>query len=494
MAGLGITGPAAVLLVGLSFRSAPVPVLEKASVSPAELNRLERDLVGGDCVTEALILSTCNRMEFYVATSAFHPALDHVVETIAAHARMDAVELEPYLYVRYADAAAEHMLTVAAGLDSMVVGEQQVIGQLRAAYTSASENGVVGTTLHDLTQRALHTGKRVHTETSVDEAGSSMVSFALDHALAELEVQDMAGRDAVVIGAGAMASLASTYLGRSGVRHVTVVNRTVARAENLAAHAREAGVDAAAVGLDGLREVLRGADLVVSATGAVGTVLGPDDLVAAQSERPRRMVLVDLSMPRDIDDAVVDVASDGASDVRLLNIEELTALAGDGARDESAARGIVAAELSEYLEQVRVQSVVPTVKALRRRAADVVDDELGQLVRRTPGMGEDDRAEVARTVRRVVDKLLHAPTVQVKKLSSQDGTVNYAEALAALFNLPAGSTSVVSQAIEPGDAGKARIGNVLQQGTVGTGSASGAGASEAAGVTAPVAEGEEEAS
>ena len=470
MAGLGITGPAAVLLVGLSFRSAPVPVLEKASVSPEELNSLERDLVGGDCVTEALILSTCNRMEFYVATSAFHPALDHVVETIAAHAQMDAVELEPYLYVRYADAAAEHMLTVAAGLDSMVVGEQQVIGQLRNAYTSASDNGVVGTALHDLTQRALRTGKRVHTETSVDEAGSSMVSFALDHALAELGVQDMSGRDAVVIGAGAMASLASTYLGRSGVRHVTVVNRTVGRAENLAAHAREAGVDAHAVGLDSLVDALRGADVVVSATGAVGTVLGPDDLAATQLDRPRRMVLVDLSMPRDIDDAVVDVASGtgeaSGADVRLLNIEELTALAGDGARDESAARDIVATELSEYLEQVRVQSVVPTVKALRRRAADVVDDELGQLVRRTPGMGDEDRAEVARTVRRVVDKLLHAPTVQVKKLSSQDGTVNYAEALATLFNLPSGATSVVSQAIEPGDAGKARIGNVLHQGAV----------------------------
>ncbi|MDN5581899.1 MAG: glutamyl-tRNA reductase [Corynebacterium sp.] len=457
MAGLGITGPAAVLLVGLSFRSAPVPVLEKASVSPAELNRLERDLVAGDCVTEALILSTCNRMEFYVATSAFHPALDHVVETIAAHADMEAVELEPYLYVRYADAAAEHMLTVAAGLDSMVVGEQQVIGQLRNAYTSASDNGAVGTTLHDLTQRALRTGKRVHTETAVDEAGSSMVSFALDHALAELGVADMEGRDAVVIGAGAMASLASTYLGRSGVRHVTVVNRTVARAENLAAHAREAGVDAAASGFDGLQDALDGAAVVVSATGAVGTVLGPDDLAQAQRNSPHRMVLVDLSMPRDIDDAVTDVA-----DVRLLNIEELTALAGDGARDESAARNIAATELSEYLEQVRVQSVVPTVKALRRRAADVVDDELGQLVRRTPGMADEDRAEVARTVRRVVDKLLHTPTVQVKKLSSQDGTVNYAEALATLFNLPAGSTSSVSQAIEPGDAGKARIGNVLQ--------------------------------
>ncbi|WP_334143282.1 glutamyl-tRNA reductase [Corynebacterium nuruki] len=462
MAGLGMTGPAAVLLVGLSFRSAPVRVLEKTAVAPGELADLERDLLDGQCVTEALVLSTCNRMEFYVATTAFHPALDHVVETVAAHSGMAAAELEPYLYVRYADAAAEHMLTVAAGLDSMVIGEQQVIGQLRAAYQSASDTGTVGTTLHDLTQRALRTGKRVHSETDVDGAGSSMVSFSLDHALAELGVTTMAGHRALVIGAGAMASLASTYLGRAGVDHVTVANRTLSRAENLADHARQAGTAADAVDLDCMPAVLTDIDLVVSATGAVGTVLGAAEVAAAEQERPHRMVLVDLSMPRDIEDAVVD-ASDAATgaDVRLLNIEELSALAGDGGSDEHAAHDIVASELAEYLDQVRVQSVVPTVKALRQRASEVVDDELGQLIRRTPGMSDADRAEVTRTVRRVVDKLLHTPTVQVKKLSSEGGAVNYAEALAVLFNLPSGSSAAVSRSLDVGEAGKARIGNLM---------------------------------
>jgi glutamyl-tRNA reductase len=462
MAGLGMTGPAAVLLVGLSFRSAPVPVLEKTSVSAGELADLERDLLDGQCVTEALVLSTCNRMEFYVATTAFHPALDHVVETVAAHSGMTAGELEPYLYVRYADAAAEHMLNVASGLDSMVVGEQQVIGQLRSAYQSASDTGTVGATLHDLTQRALRTGKRVHSETDVDGAGSSMVSFSLDHALAELGTATMEGRRALVVGAGAMASLASTYLGRAGVDHVTVANRTLSRAENLADHARQAGTPADAVDLAGMPAVLPTVDLVVSATGAVGTVLGTDAVADAQRDRPHRMVLVDLSMPRDIEDAVVD-ATDAATgaDVRLLNIEQLTALAGDGARDETAAHRIVETELAEYLEQVRVQSVVPTVKALRQRASEVVDDELGQLIRRTPGMADSDRAEVTRTVRRVVDKLLHTPTVQVKKLSSEGGAVNYAEALALLFNLPSGSSAAVSRSLEVGEAGKARIGNLM---------------------------------
>lgn len=456
MAGLGITGPAAVLLVGLSFRSAPVPVLEKASAAAADLASLEQDMLDGDCVTEALVLSTCNRMEFYVATTAFHPALDHVVETVAFHAGIPATDLEPYLYVRYADKAAEHMLTVASGLDSMVIGEQQVIGQLRSAYQTADANGTVGSTLHELTQRALRTGKRVHSETEVDVAGSSMVSFALDHALSELGATDMVGRRALVVGAGAMASLASTWLGRVGVEHVTVANRTLSRAENLADHARQAGVAASAVPLTGIPGVLAGVDVVVSATGAVGTVLSGEDIAGAQASHPHRMVLVDLSMPRDIDDAVTEAGDQ----IRLLNIEELTTLAGDGTRDEAAARAVVAGELSEYLEQVRVQSVVPTVKALRQRASDVIDDELGQLIRRTPGMSDQDHAEVTRTVRRVVDKILHTPTVQVKKLGSADG-VNYAEALAVLFNLPAGSSAPVSRSLEPGDAGLARIGNML---------------------------------
>jgi len=284
-----------------------------------------------------------------------------------------------------------------------------------------------------------------------------MVSFALGHALTELGASDMSGRRALVIGAGAMSSLASTWLGKAGVEHVTVANRTLNRAENLADHARQAGVEASAVTLADIPEVLANVDLVVSATDAVGTVLSGEEVAAAQRKNPHPMILVDLSMPRDIDDAVTSAGEE----IRLLNIEELTTLAGDGTRDEDEARKVVSQELSEYLEQSRVQAVVPTVKALRQRASDVIDDELGQLMRRSPGMSDQERAEVSRTVRRVVDKILHTPTVQVKKLSSTGGSVNYAEALAVLFNLPAGSSAPVSRSVETGDAGLARIGNML---------------------------------
>lgn len=447
------TGSASVLLVGLSFRSAPVTMLEQATVADADLPKMQLSLVDNDVISESLVLSTCNRMEFYTVANAFHSGLDHVVDTIAQFSGLETTQLEPHLYVHYADSAAEHMLKVASGLDSMVIGEQQIIGQLRSAYQSANETGTVGRTLHDLTQRALRTGKRVHSETAIDSAGASMVSFAVDQALRYIEParalsavvdgapssQPLAGHRALIIGAGAMASLASTHLGRLGIDHVTVANRTLSRAENLVNHAREAGVDASAVPLDGVADCLSAVDIVVSATGAVGNVVTERDVRAAMGAAGTK-VLVDLSMPADIERSVSDI--DG---VKLLNIEELTTMAGDQVQDEDPARAIVADELQTFLEQQRAQSVVPTVKALRQKAGEVMAEELMTLERLTPDMSEADRAAVVKSMKRVVDKLLHTPTVQAKKLSAGGQQVSYPDALAALFNLPNGMVDSVTQ-------------------------------------------------
>lgn len=447
------TGSASVLLVGLSFRSAPVTMLEQATVADTDLPKMQLSLVDNDVISESLVLSTCNRMEFYTVANAFHSGLDHVVDTIAQFSGLETTELEPHLYVHYADSAAEHMLKVASGLDSMVIGEQQIIGQLRSAYQSANETGTVGRTLHDLTQRALRTGKRVHSETAIDSAGASMVSFAVDQALRYVEParalsavvddasssQPLAGHRALIIGAGAMASLASTHLGRLGIDHVTVANRTLSRAENLVNHAREAGVDASAVPLDGVADCLSAVDIVVSATGAVGNVVTERDVRAAMGAAGTK-VLVDLSMPADIERSVADI--DG---VKLLNIEELTTMAGDQVQDEDPAREIVTDELQNFLEQQRAQSVVPTVKALRQKAGEVMAEELMTLERLTPDMSEADRAAVVKSMKRVVDKLLHTPTVQAKKLSAGGQQVSYPDALAALFNLPNGMVDSVTQ-------------------------------------------------
>lgn len=451
MAGYPRSGSTSVLLVGLSFRSAPVPVLEKASVPATDVPHFLQNLTDGDVITESLVLSTCNRMEVYVVPKGFHCGLDHVVEALSAFTGLDSADLEPHLYIHYADSAAEHMLKVASGLDSMVLGEQQIIGQLRSAYQLASAAGTVGRTLHDLSQRALRTGKRVHSETSIDSVGASMVSFAVDQALLKLagtpvtaEVltgTPLAGKSALIIGAGAMASLASTHLGKLGVGHITVANRTLERAQTLASHAAEAGVSSAAIPLAEMPDSLGDVDIVVSATGATDIVMTAEHVSGALSGRAqgRPLALIDLSMPRDIDAAVSVIPG-----VVLLGIEQLTALAGERIADEASARGIVAQELSEFLETQRVQAVVPTVRALREKAIDAMAGELAQLERQTEGMAPEHREAVERSMRRLVEKLLHTPTVQAKKLSAAGQAVSYPDALAALFQLPTGVADAVS--------------------------------------------------
>src|SRR5699024_10186703 len=220
------------LLVGMSHHSAPVALLEAAAVAESDRDALTEELTTGAHVGEAMIVATCNRVEVYAAVDAFHPALDDVVTLLSRHSGLGADELSRHLYVRYSESAAEHLFSVASGLDSMVVGEQQIIGQIRTAYQSASEIGAAGSTLHRLAQQALHVGKRVHTETGIDSAGASVVSVALDRAaeiLSDGASRSLDGRRAVVLGAGAMGGLAVAHLGRGGISHIEITNRTPER-------------------------------------------------------------------------------------------------------------------------------------------------------------------------------------------------------------------------------------------------------------------------
>ncbi|MEJ5918997.1 glutamyl-tRNA reductase [Corynebacterium sp. H78] len=424
-----------VLLVGMSHRSAPVPMLEQVAVTDANRPHTLARLMTEDAIDEAMLVSTCNRVEYYVQVRGFHAGLSAVVREILDRTNLDLDDLTPHLYVRYAEASAEHIFSVSSGLDSMVIGEQQIIGQIRAAYAEADEQGTVGATLHDLAQRALHTGKRVHAETNIDDAGASMVSVAVDAAVKSLnpdyepgDEDGLKGRRAMVLGAGAMSSLAATHLGRCGVDHITVANRTVDRAENLAAHAIEAGTPAAGIALDDFASHLADVDILVTATGAMSPVITAADL---RDMGP--MAVVDLSMPRDVEEGVADLEGIALFDIEHLQLTSETSLGRD---DEAAAQAIVDEELASYLSAQRALEVAPTVRALRERAAEVVSAELLRLEAKTPGLTDKERQEVTRTVRRVVDKLLHEPTVQVKKLSSQPDGGNYAVALQRLFDLP----------------------------------------------------------
>ena len=420
------------LVVGMSHQSAPVALLERLSMDDTVRNDTCEVLVSKPSLSEAMIVSTCNRLEVYTVTNSFHTGVQDVVKVLAGNSGVDEDELRGYLYVRYADAAAEHLLTVTAGLDSMVVGEQQIIGQVRTAYQLAAEQGAVGPRIHALAQSALHTGKRVHSETDIDEAGSSMVSFAFDQAIMAMGAVDLKGKTALVLGAGAMSSLAATQAGRLGIDKLIIANRTFDRAERLAGHAHEAGVHAEAIEFHRRTAVLDDVDVVISATGAQEFTLTKQDIPAGHN-----LMIIDLSLPRDIDNAVAEL-----DNVTLINIERLsdsldaadTEVAG-GADPQVAARAIVREELEAYSSAQRVREIVPAVAALRRRAADVVECELGRLQQKSPDLTDEQIGDVSQALKRVVDKLLHEPTVRAKKLAANSGTVSHETALQELFGL-----------------------------------------------------------
>jgi glutamyl-tRNA reductase len=437
------------LVVGLSHRTAAVRQLERAAVPAEETGKLLDELLGGEHICEAMVVSTCNRVEVYAMVATFHGGLADVSGVLARHAGAGLDEFENFtaqLYVHYAAAAVEHLFSVASGLDSMVVGEPQILGQLRAAYAAAEQAGTVGSTLHELAQQALRVGKRVHAETGIDTAGASLVSEALVDAAGA--VGELAGRSALVIGAGSMGGLAAARLRRAGIAEIVIANRTVAAAQRLAEATVAEGTRARATSLEGIEAALADADVVVSCTGAVGTVLGAQQLAGARRRRAAPLAVCDLGLPRDVE---ADVA--GQPGVTLVDLETLqhrlqTTAVGV---DTGIAQRIVAEEVRGYLAAQRTAEVTPTVTALRQRAAEVIDAELLRLDGKLPGLDAAVRDELDRTVRRVVDKLLHTPTVRVKQLAGSGGGETYADALRELFELDPQAAAAVTATTHTAD-------------------------------------------
>jgi glutamyl-tRNA reductase len=437
-----------VLVVGLSHKSAPVAILEQAAVSGDTLAKLLRDVALTDPVAETFVVSTCNRVEVYADVDRFHAGVTAICELLARHCSVQARDLTAHLYVHYEDRAVAHLLTVACGLDSVVVGEGQILGQVRSALKLAEEQGTVGRVLGELGRLALRAGKRARTETGIDRAGQSLVSVAIELAaacLADAAPQPgtpaLAGRDVLVVGAGAMSTLAAATAGKNGAASIAVANRTRRHAERLAAR-----VGAAVVALADLGPALDGADLVISCTGADGHVITRDLVSAALAGRKRGgpLVVLDLAMPRDVEPAVA-----GLPGVVVIGMDRLSEHGTDaGADDVAAVLAICEAELAAYQSAIDAARVAPTVVALRAKAATVVDAELARLAGRLTADGLSARAldEIAQTMRRVVDKLLHAPTVRVKELAGSPGGEEYAAALRVLFDLDPRAVEAVTRA------------------------------------------------
>ncbi|ASU80317.1 glutamyl-tRNA reductase [Actinopolyspora erythraea] len=435
------------LTVGLSHNSSPVRMLERMAVGADDVGKLLHELLRSEHICEAMLVATCNRVEVYAVTETFHGGLDDVTSVLSRHGGVEFTELAEHLYVHYAGAVVEHLFSVAAGLDSMVVGEAQILGQLRQAYSDADEAETVGKTLHELAQQALRVGKRVHSETDIDAAGASVVSEALSDA--EEVLTSLSGRSALLVGAGSMGALAASQLRRLGVAEVVIANRTPTNGDRLAESLRAEGLSAGTVALSELSGAIREADLVVTCTGAVGSVVDADTVSRALRDRSSDSPLLccDLGLPRDIDPEVAELPGVTVVDLESLQ-RRLADQHGGGARRDAG--DIIAEEVRSYLAAQRSAEVTPTVTALRKRAAEVVDSELLRLDSRLPELDADVREELARSVRRVVDKLLHAPTVRVKQLASAPGGSGYADALRELFELDPQTAAAIGtpQAVE----------------------------------------------
>jgi len=416
-----------ILVVGVSHKTTSIERLSRLALDPAAAAKLADALVAGDHVDEVLVVSTCNRTEVYASVGRFHGGLDEVTAELSAVAGIAVDELRDECAVYFDEGAVAHAFSVAAGLESMVVGESQILGQLRQALNSAQQHGTVGSTLNALFQQALRVGKRVQAETTIGGAGRSLVTAAYD-LLAE-RYGPLRGRRMVVLGAGTMAGLAARTAAAQGAL-LTIVNRTPAKAERLAE-----AVDGTAVPLAELDRALAGADVLLTCTGGRDLKLGPDRL----SGSPVRAV-IDLAVPSDIDPAVADT---GIAVIDIAGLGER--LHGSVVDGVETARELVRGEVADFLGARRAAQVAPTVVALRSMATEVMAAELDRLDARLPELSERERAEVHRTVRRVVDKLLHAPTVRVQALASGAESVDYAAVLRELFALDPQTVAAVMQ-------------------------------------------------
>ena len=423
-----------ILVVGISHKSAPVAVLERVALDRDGVNKLLGDVVAYDHVSEAVVVATCNRLEIYTDVDRFHGSVEEVSRLLVERAGESTAGILPHLYVHYDDGAVSHLFHVAAGLDSMAVGEGQILGQTREALRRGQVQGTVGPALNVLFQQALRVGKRSRAETDIDLAAPSLVSAGLDRVSGPLGgVRD---KSVVVVGAGGMAGLATATVSRLGADRVTVVNRSRVNAERLAAE-----YDARPAPLSELPSALTDADLVITCTGSSGILLDHDTVRASRIDGAP-LAIVDLALPHDVDPSVA-----GLPEVTLVTLADLA----DELRDSVAGneidgvRHIVGQEVTAFLNARRQASVTPTVVALRSMATAVVEAEIERLAARLPELDDAARAEVLQSVRRVADKLLHQPTVRVKELANETGAVSYATALAELFALDPEAVDAVTR-------------------------------------------------
>ncbi|MGW6196894.1 glutamyl-tRNA reductase [Kribbella sp. NPDC055110] len=416
-----------IVSLSLSYRTTPAEALEKLAVPVSERGRVLSRLRTVPSIDEAVVLSTCNRVEVYAAThDPVEPVTQAVAELLAAHGRLEVDEVLPLTRVRVDGAAAEHLFSVACGLDSMAVGEEQIVAQLKSAARAAAAAGTTGPALTGLIDAALHASKQARTQTTISTEGISLARAGLDIAAAELG--GLAGREAVVLGTGSIGKLAARLLRAAGVGQLWVAGRRETRAADLAT-----AVDGRYLHANDVPTKLAEADILVTATAATVPVVAAEQVRAARARAGARLLFVlDLGMPPDVDSAVGRLPG-----IRLVDLTALGRHLADRKVPDQIpmVRAIVAAEAAAYMDRQEQAAAAPVIAALHAQIGQLADAELGRLQHRLPDLTDQQRAETAATVHRILRKVLHRPTVRAKEFSTgPDGAV-YLEALRRLFDL-----------------------------------------------------------
>ncbi|HEY5173764.1 MAG TPA: glutamyl-tRNA reductase [Acidimicrobiia bacterium] len=417
------------VVVGLNHRTVPVELLERMTVPEERLAKALHDLAAREHLLEVVLLSTCNRTEIYARCTHFHAAVGDVRDFLAAHSGADPDEFADHLYTYYDEAAVAHLFSVAAGLDSMIVGESEILGQVRDAWQTAVREETAPQLLSRMFKHAVESGKRVRTETGISRHPVSIPSAAV--AVAAEHLGDLDGARVLVIGAGQMGSgLASTLRSR-GVAEVFVANRTMERAERLAD-----AIGARAIPLADIADTLVDTDVLLTSTASSEVLVERamvEMVMACRDGRP--LLIVDVALPRDVDPGVGDVA-----DVTLLDLDDLKEYAQRSAErrrgEIGKVRAILAAEIERYRAERAAREVGPLVTALRDLAEDARRGELERFRAKLAKLDPDTRDLVDAITQGLVNKLLHEPTVRVKDAAGTPRGDYYADALASLFDLP----------------------------------------------------------
>lgn len=418
-----------VIALGTSYKTAPVEVRGRVAWTAEQLPAALQSLVGVPGLLEGAILSTCNRTEIYAVV---RPDLDFRAALLDFWGRAKGVpagELASHAYLHQAADAAGHLMRVASGLDSMILGETQILGQVKDAYTLAQERGTIGKVLHELFNRSIACGKRVHTETAISQNAVSVSYAAVE--LARKIFGRLEGRSALLVGAGKMGGLTARHLVDQGISEILVCNRTFNRAEEMA---REFG--GRAVPWEGLDDHLAAADVVISSTGAPGYVITREMVRRAMRlRRGRPLFLVDIAVPSDVEpeagqiDNVFLYDIDDLESVVLANLEER-------AREAQKAERILAEEVARFQQWLRSLEVVPLIRSLREKAEEIKQVELQRLFNRLPDLTEREREIIQATTSLIVNKILNDPTVRVKEFANSAEADLYLRAFSQLFNLP----------------------------------------------------------